>query len=329
MHDLRNIWESGGGESAGGGVSRVLFGGHAFFLGEDMRGSKRVPVLMIPNVSFRTVKTAGFEICVRRGRVGFADAEEDFLQIRCLEGHLNAVFFKFVDEIAKRVEAGATPQGAIQESYELWKQFLLTERKGILGYQEMIGLWGELEVISVMLDQGCTPKAVISAWNGPLGADWDFRIPLASGAVMLEVKTSKAEDLSIRINNPRQLIVESGFAWLCCVKLIDAGAANGGKTVVDQIKAVATRLNAGGRGLELRAEFVGKIERLGYSPAHDDYYESFEFRKSEEIWLQVDALFPVIREKDINGEVWNRVSELNYRLSLAGLPTELRPAFKF
>lgn len=71
---------------------------------------------------------------------------------------------------------------------EAWQDFMRQRPDGKLSTAEEIGLFGELEVLVGLLDEGVPPLAAVSAWQGPLNGLHDFRFE--SGAI--EVKTTLA-----------------------------------------------------------------------------------------------------------------------------------------
>jgi hypothetical protein len=67
-----------------------------------------------------------------------------------------------------------------------WQDFMRRGGDGVLGPEEELGLFGELEVLVALIAAGVPPAHAVDAWQGPLDGVQDF--PLGTGAI--EVKTT-------------------------------------------------------------------------------------------------------------------------------------------
>lgn len=69
-----------------------------------------------------------------------------------------------------------------------WQEFMEKDRDGVLGTEAEIGLFGELMILSELMDAGVPAAVAIDGWQGPLDAAQDFEI----GPGAIEVKATIA-----------------------------------------------------------------------------------------------------------------------------------------
>jgi hypothetical protein len=322
-----SIWVNHFSGTEAPGTIQIRTGVH---LGMEILAKRRTPVVYFPEANLANVSTAGFEIASMNGNVGLDDPVKRHLVVRCVDTNLSTVFFRFIDQILDLMAGGIDLQHSIESAFDAWSRFLSPQDGGVMDFSKIVGLWGELHLMKLMLAQSCDANKTVKAWGGPEKQDWDYLIPGSKNGNQIEVKTSVGSELKIHINNPRQLAVESGFAWLMVVKIAQTPQGAGGDSLPD---LVASLLDGGyAQGLEgnlFRNSLLEKLKLYGYSPAQEEYYLQFSFRSLEVLWYKVDQNFPILRQGDIAQSIRGRLSDFTYSLSLAGLKPESQPELKF
>ncbi|TXH06309.1 MAG: PD-(D/E)XK motif protein [Nevskiaceae bacterium] len=89
------------------------------------------------------------------------------------------------------------------ERLTLWK-LLFEQGNGLLPAHEIMGLIGELLVLEGELQAGRPAHETVSAWQGPLKRDQDFRFDDSA----IEVKTTRPDSQSVSISSLDQLVAD-------------------------------------------------------------------------------------------------------------------------
>ena len=97
------------------------------------------------------------------------------------------------------------------------------------------------------------------------------------------------------------------------------------KVLVEQLLNGAWCMGLGAAVFKKR--LLEKLAAAGYSFTETNANQEPLWSVAEEVWFKVDSSFPVIRHAKLEKHVRDRVSELSYSLSLAGLEPGERPAF--
>ncbi|WP_290949903.1 PD-(D/E)XK motif protein [Hyphomonas sp.] len=88
-----------------------------------------------------------------------------------------------------------------------WQDLLKTGRKGTLGAEAQVGLFGELLILRDVFLSNLDPLEAVCCWTGPLGDEQDF----GYSDSLVEVKTTRStRDQSFRVNSMAQLDTTSG-----------------------------------------------------------------------------------------------------------------------
>jgi hypothetical protein len=177
-----------------------------------------------------------------------------------------------------------------------------------VGREEIIGLIGELEILSIM---GVRSAArALHAWTGPRRTVHDF----VTGSAALEVKgTSAVDGATVSINGLDQLDPkEVGTLHLAVVHCqLDPAA----ESLDDRIR----RLISAGFP---RDELLVGVERTGYLfeavSAHPTTYRV----RSVRLW-RVDDGFPGLRRSTMPESVLRGVTQVRYTLSLDSAPERI------
>lgn len=160
-----------------------------------------------------------------------------------------------------------------------WKNIFSKGATDILTLEEQVGLFGELEFIRTMIDEGIHTSVVIDAWKGANAEDKDF---LFKGTGV-EVKSSIKQDKLVKISNIRQLDT-TGFNNLFLYNYSFV-RSNGGKyTLPSQVDDIRSLLV----GSPYLDEFEAKLLNVGYHDSDKDSYPSSYTISMEDIYHVTD-----------------------------------------
>lgn len=130
-----------------------------------------------------------------------------FLSVSCLVNELESVFSEFTEELLERILNGHSSIDALTSSIQDFRALLAGIPEKEIEDSEIIGLAGELLVLSKILTIN---SAATGTWRGPLegpGERHDFR----HGTTALEVKTStRTSNQTVKISSIDQLDPPSG-----------------------------------------------------------------------------------------------------------------------
>ena len=214
--------------------------------------------------------------------------------------------------IADRVQLeGLRPSEAVRMS--LQQLSMLLRQNSTLSAEQEIGLTGELLTLKGLISHLGADEAVRS-WLGGKNEEHDFRL----GKVDLEVKSTTGEQRSHWITSLTQLVatVERPL-WLVSHQLTEAGAGDGASLpeLVDDVRRTVTS----GRAREVLE--LG-LEGAGWSDDLISHCTTTWTKRAESRAYSVSGDFPRLTPAqfatlDIDAM---RVSEVNYRINLTGLP---------
>jgi hypothetical protein len=127
------------------------------------------------------------------------------LSLALSEAAYEEVFAVLADDVAQAVRSSAREKDAVEALLGrliVWQSFMKRQRAEGLQRSEVIGLYGEMIAINMLLDAGMSPHALINAWCGPLDGLWDFKFD----DVAVEVKTtSQVPPSTISVSTLAQL----------------------------------------------------------------------------------------------------------------------------
>ncbi|MDN8617293.1 PD-(D/E)XK motif protein [Variovorax ginsengisoli] len=163
-----------------------------------------------------------------------------------------------------------------------WQEFM---RKGgqPLGPEAETGLFGELEILLALLDQGLDPVQVCEAWRGPLDGLRDFEL----GTGGIEVKTTLATDgFPARVASLDQLDdTQRQPLFLAAVRLRQTG---GGRSLPEIIGVARECVSGDAQAQRLLDEC---LLASGYREEHAAHYIR-TLAVTQVRFLHVDAGFP-------------------------------------
>lgn len=225
-----------------------------------------------------------------------------YADLGCHRGELNDVFTDLCVDILVSVETNtARPLKTARRVVERWRA-LFTALGDILSADQLAGLFGELLILSRLLD---IHGEATRLWTGPTGHRHDFH----GGIGAVEVKTSTSIDgRRVRIHGLDQLEEPSGgflaLAWLRLEKSSDQG-----RTLPELVDDLMNLVNDD-------HDLTTRLTKAGYRPADRDQYGALRFHLAEQRWFPVDSAFPRLTESMIAPAVQPSVRDVSYIVDL-------------
>ena len=125
--------------------------------------------------------------------------------IRLVETKLSGVFETLCIDLANEVSRTSSEDASIRlliKRVRSWEKLFAASFDGLLNRSQVIGLIGELTLLSDLIEsETLSPASAIAAWQGPYGSDQDFI--MADSAI--ETKTIRDNIKEVSISNLEQL----------------------------------------------------------------------------------------------------------------------------
>ena len=144
-----------------------------------------------------------------------------------------------------------------------WKNIFSRNPVQKLTSEEQLGLYGELEFLKALINEGFSTSKVIDSWKGADAEDKDFQF----NNIGIEVKSSAKQDRLVKISNIRQLDA-TGFDALYLYYYSFAKSNGGVDTLPAQVDSIRTILV----GSPYLDEFEAKLLAAGYNDSDKDEY---------------------------------------------------------
>lgn len=270
------------------------------------------PAVLVP----ATARAAGERLATRGliakvGALAERGVFEDWLQITCLESHLDATFAQLTDDVVAvllKLADGVDPVSAALETVEKWRKLLASLAPQRMSEAQACGLLAELHV----LEELATRRGVLSAmqaWVGHDRARVDFRFEDGG----LEVKATLHRDrFRISVHGLLQMDPhEVGDLYFYGEQL--ERVPSGG----DSVPAAADRLTE--LGID-RWELVEAMAGSGYRPIDEEALRSMRFKLLDTRAFLVGEGTPRITKGSfVNGAVPDFVSMVSYQLDITDI----------
>lgn len=196
--------------------------------------------------------------------------------IECLDLALAEPFWALVCDLTSRLSDEKPAWDTVVDLFDEWQRLLA--RKGKLGPEKEIGLWGELRF---MLDAP-DPNKLLECWRGPSAASLDFQ-----GDVTVEVKTSMHEhEHEISHDQVSALCASSGHLVSMWVEPDPSG---------DSLPEVLERLSA---VVAKPDRLLREALRVGYSTADSASYTARYKLREPPAWYAARDV-PTVHELDV------------------------------
>ena len=213
---------------------------------------------------------------------------------------------------------GMTFAEAVTSSLASYHELLAAT--GPMSARDEIGLFGELMVLSHLIDSMGADLALTAWRGGDQNEEHDFGLEEHD----IEVKTTSADSRRHWIGSLNQLRPTIGRPlWLVSIQLTAAGASHA-RRLPDLVGLIEQLLS-----VPLRGTFRQRLTTAGFRPDQPtDSYRLLRLRTAPECF-QVENQFPRINREilTVGGAVVSRIGEVSYTIDLDGLdPTAEPPA---
>jgi Putative PD-(D/E)XK family member, (DUF4420) len=210
-------------------------------------------------------------------------------------------------EVADLVQNGVPFDHAVEQVVGSFQELL--RNLGRLSDDQEIGLFGELLVLSQLIDAVGSTSAVAS-WRGSDAEEHDFGL----SDLDVEVKTTTAERRRHWIGSATQLVASPGRS-LCLLSLQVTGAGDGGLSLSELVERTRGALGAD------RSTFDSKLNTFGWSDDQAERYRKrFRFRSNPNAY-NVTPEFPGLTPGRLlsAGISIEQIPEIRYVLDLTGM----------
>ncbi len=272
--------------------------------GVDAEGRRH---LLVPITARRplTEDLGGRAVVLRRRTLEDENSRRTYAALGLVDPRLSDLFTALCVEVTERVSAAPTKAVvALQRVLADWRALLAGDRQ-VLGPAALAGLFGELTLLSSLVDRD--PGAAV-AWTGPTGSAQDFH----HGPNAVEVKTTVApEGRVVRIHGTDQLDVPAtGRLLLHWIRL----RTNGGTSVPELVTQVLDRCAD-------PAVVLGLLRRVGYLESDREVYGRRRFEVVETRTHEIGPGFPRIIRSGLSGDaVLAGIGSLEYTVDLDAAP---------
>lgn len=186
---------------------------------------------------------------------------------------------KFLEEVTKEIIS--------------WADFLRPSRRG-LTHAELIGLWGELYILTNILPDIFSIQDSVRFWIGPEGKKQDFTVH----KLAIETKTTLSGDGDIiKISSIEQLHKITEELYLMHV-FINLSESENGKSLRDMYKDILIKTND---DTQLKNHFEVKISSIYGKATEDQLDEKFNFISFD--LYQVTDEFPKITSEVVSSSI--------------------------
>jgi len=214
-----------------------------------------------------------------------------------------SIAIHFLDEVVQLLGAGAPPGSAARDALRGWRELLARPAGAPLGENALVGLYGELEVLEILLANG----GDLDSWFGWNRDHADFRL---SGLV-IEVKSTTSSDFRrVQVHGLAQLDdPQDGSPLVLILRRLEASPD--GRSVPDLTDAIV-RLGAP------RSVLLDRLAQVGYLETHRSHYEQIRFVSQEIALRNIDSKHPRLVPSMLADVDLSSIDKINYELNLNG-----------
>ncbi len=231
------------------------------------------------------------------------------LTIILIDKELSDIFTLFIEDIIDKLITESNPKEAlltINQRVNYWRKLFTKATGEILSPEQQRGLFGELFLLQLLLNNGKDKKKILSSWYGSEGANQDFSLDKTA----IEVKTSKSGSLSVYISNEYQLEYEAWSQLYLCIITVNESSGkhntlyglsckikdmlNYESSLIDEFEY---KLNLAG----IRGDMIDEYNEVSYTVSNYRFYEIIEdFPVITRSKLDNEAIYNVKYQIDIN-----------------------------
>ncbi|CUJ83553.1 hypothetical protein RUE5091_00124 [Ruegeria denitrificans] len=227
-----------------------------------------------------------------------------FIDITCGAAELESVFADVVDQIVERIADGQAALEAASSTFAEFRNLLLSKPVSSRPRTEVVGLVGELLVLTRLL------KRNNDAWRSWSGADRD-RHDFRAGDYSIEIKsTSRSGNMQVTIHSEHQLSTPNNGALQLFHFTFEA--VSGGEYTVERLADEALHASSDPQA------FLDRLKACGCEAPDSPEWNEDAFRLDAESAFRVEGDFPRITPKSFQfGMRPSGVKSIQYDLDLS------------
>lgn len=246
---------------------------------------------------------------------------ETILIIELQNPALREIFAVLCDDLAQHLKYETNPTLISREVHNrLYQWSLLFEKASSPGLtrEEQRGLFGELVILKMLVENTTAPLLVLNGWQGVSGGSQDFFFTDRA----IEVKTTFSnQHQTVTISSASQLDESSlTFLWLAHLALEDATGSNDAKSLNDVVAEIFALLAT---HAEATTHFLAKLAEVGYFEVHSSLYQQPAYQIRATQFYHVQNEFPRVRPSELR----SGVDTIKYSIRLSGCQTWLTKDF--
>lgn len=261
------------------------------FLGLDSSGATWLEIVCDPRSVSTDDRAAAVQFTIRQG--GY--------RIIVAASTPEPVVVHYFEEVIELIRTGAKAGEAGTQALQNWRELLARPPGAPLSDEALAGLFGELEVLEMLLQYGGT----LDHWTGWNRDHCDFRLP----GLVIEVKsTTSANYRRVKIHGLNQLADPiDGSDLILVLRRLESSAA--GRGVPDLVEAIVAL------GVS-RAKLLDRLHEARYSEAHRAAYQDKRFMSLEVALRRVDSSHPRLIPSMLEGVDLSAIDKIDYELNL-------------
>jgi len=226
-----------------------------------------------------------------------------------IEKELSDIFTFFIEDIIDKLKTESNQREAlltINQRVNYWRKLFAKATGEILSPEQQRGLFGELFLLQLLLNNGEDKKKILSSWYGSEGSNQDFSLDRTA----IEVKTSKSGNSPVYISNEYQLEYEEWLQLYLCIVTVNESSGKHNTLYgisckikdmlnyeIGLIKEFEYKLNLAG----IRGDMIDEYNEISYTVSNYRFYKITEgFPVITKSKLDNDAIYNVKYQIDIN-----------------------------
>ena len=235
-------------------------------------------------------------------------SDKERFTILLLDQDLEDIFVFFVEDILEKCKNASNTREVliiINRRVHYWRKLFAKVSGDKLTPDQQRGLFGELSIIQLLLQEHSNKHFVINSWIGSQNSNQDF----AFNKNALEVKTSKAGNPSVHVSNEYQLDYSQWDNLFLSLILVteSAGSTN---TLCEIINLIQCHLSDDNLLLE---SFDSKLSLLGLTSDNIEDYNDISYNIRSIRYYKIDKGFPIITECTANLDL---ISHVKYQIAI-------------
>jgi len=240
--------------------------------------------------------------------LGVRQDKQYVITFRLVKDEFADMFYAFCDDIVNYTrsltDVNRGPKMVVTR-YKAWQKMLRVNSGGLLSFEAIKGLAGELYFMKEFLFPLKGIAVSVNSWVGPEGADQDFR----TDECWYEIKTTTPGNDLIQISSSEQLDVRDPGELIVLFADKTSEQDEGGVSLFSLFRSINNEIEADGDP-GIKDRFWNLLSQSGFAPM--EKYNEIRFRFTDTRRFTVDASFPCIRKINLP----ESVTEVTYKLVL-------------